>query len=860
MRVLSFVLVCVAVIVTQTQCKSNPIEKALQMITHLQTMLVSQASEAQQTYSRYARYCEERSRSIMYEVKIEKAGVSTLKAAIYSNTAAIGALTAKIDDLSSEISSGEGNLQAAMATREQEAASFGSEQTGLKNIIESLKRAISTFSKKDEASLLQDGVEGPDSDKITQALGALVDASAMSAQDALKLAALVQEQQNSKQSDSEDADDDADAAMDSLTPKLPPADQAAQPEIPPAPPRPPGGLQKLPPGIPDGVQPPQPTSAPMPPLSEMPLGISPPPMPDSLRGSELAAPLAQQWLQALEGPPPPQGTANLRSLSLKGDPNALPPAGVPPLPTPSSIIASAFQESGETGDDDPTFTLPLLTPSDTSSPSLTFLQFQPARQRESIVVVLESLLDKAAAHLESLRGEEVTAVHNFKMLESSLADGVEASKKDMAETKSELSEHTQAKSVATGDLQISSTDLAGDLASKEALHHECLTAAEEFQTSVANRGAELKALAAAKKAIETTSGHASAQSYLVQEPETSFLQRGSRTDHSAPPFQAAHFVRKLATQLASKSLAQLAARMSSAGEFESVADPFGKTKKLLENMISKLEGDEDSDASLKSYCDEQMASTVEKLDDNQFENDRLDTALEQKMARAAKLRQDVATLQRELAGLAKAQVEASTIRQHEKNAYQKQRAEMGQGLGGIQLALKILKEHYGQDTASNLLSQGPAGGIIGLLEVVEEDFTTSLTESLVAEEAASSFYKSTGLPDSKAEAIAKEAEMKHKMKEFASVSKAGAEISNDAAHVSQKLRAVQQYDAQLRSKCGKPDSIDERRHRRDKKVAGLKEALTTLAGAPTFLQLDSARRLRGVQRHAVERVDRNGAE
>jgi len=908
MRVLSFVLVLVAVAVIQTNCKSNPIEKALQMITHLQTMLVSQASDAQQTYSRYAKYCEERSGSISSEVKTEKASVSALKAAIYSNTAALGSLSSKIDDLSADISSGEQNIKAAMATREQEAASFKSEQTGLQDMIESLKRAISSFSKKDQASLLQDGVftsgsgwSYPDSDKITQALGALVDASAMSAQDAMKLSALVQEQKTAKQGDSEDADDDEDAAMDSLTPKLP-NDQAVTPE---PPPRPPGGLR---PEIPEGIEPPQPTSAPMPPSSDFSVGMSPPPMSDSLRGSERAAlaaagstdSLAQQWLHALQGPPLPQGDAN-----------ALPPAGVPPLPSPSSLIASAFQESGEAGDDDPTFTLPLLSPP-------TFLQIQPGagdgasagadspltfgadadvgtstfadadtdagavagagvdplahvlapvpafapapapavytRQHESIVMVLESLLDKAAGQLEALRGAEGTSVHNFKMLKSSLADGVEASKKDMAETKSELSEHKQAKSVATGDLEVSAADLAGDLASKATLHHECLTAAEEFQAAVANRGAQLTSLAKAKKAIVTTSGHASAQTYsnLAQESETSFVQQGSRTEHSA--YQATRFVRKLATQLASKSLAQLAARMSSSMKFESVADPFGKTKKLIENMISKLEEDEDSDATLKSYCDEQMASTVEKLDDSQFESDRLNTAVEQKMARAAKLRQDVATLQGELAGLAKAQVEASTIRQHEKKSFQKYRAEMEQGLAGIQLALKILKEHYGQDAASNLLTQGPAGGIIGLLDIVEEDFTKSITEQLVAEEAAASYYESTVQPDSKAEAVAKEREMKFKMKEFSSVSKAGAEISNDAAHVSQKLRAVQQYDAQLRSKCGKPDSIKDRGRRRDKEVAGLKEALATLTGATTFLQLDSGRRLRGAQRHTTETV------
>jgi hypothetical protein len=467
------------------------------------------------------------------------------------------------------------------------------------------------------------------------------------------------------------------------------------------------------------------------------------------------------------------------------------------------------------------------------------------RKTGSIVTTLKSLLEKAESHLEKLQGAETSAVHNYAMIKASLLDGQENLKGEMSDAKARIPEKQEANSVAAGDLQSTSEDLLGDARAKEALHHECLSVAEEFQTSMAGRSAELKALTDAQKAIADTTGGAASQTYaLAQTP--SLLQTAS--SRAAGPISA---VRALATKLGSTVLAQLASRMSSALQLGTASDPFSKVKELLENMIQQLATDADNDATLKAYCDREMASIGDKKDDAVSEKDRLGTRIEQKKARSSKLRGLVSTLQQELASLAKAQEEARQLRNDEHNAFLKNKNEMEQGLRGIKLAVKVLKEHYSQDSESELLTHGASGGIIGMLEVVESDFTTGLAELLVAEESAATYYQSTLKPSTEVETAAKEHDMKLKQKEYASVEKAGADLATDAAHASEKLSAIHQYEAMIKSKCSKPDSFEERKDRREKELAGLKDAMMSLAGESPLLQTDSMSSLRGSRRHSA---------
>lgn len=67
------------------------------------------------------------------------------------------------------------------------------------------------------------------------------------------------------------------------------------------------------------------------------------------------------------------------------------------------------------------------------------------------------------------------------------------------------------------------------------------------------------------------------------------------------------------------------------------------------------------------------------------------------LLRCVSPQEDVAELQRSLAELAKSQADMDKIRSEEAAAYKTNSADMEQGLEGVKLALKVLRDYYAKD-------------------------------------------------------------------------------------------------------------------------------------------------------------------
>merc|ERR1719463_504298 len=141
--------------------------------------------------------------------------------------------------------------------------------------------------------------------------------------------------------------------------------------------------------------------------------------------------------------------------------------------------------------------------------------------------------------------------------------------------------------------------------------------------------------------------------------------------------------------------------MSSAIRLGNVAgeDPFTKIKSLITDMISTLEAEAEEDASQKAYCDKETSEATAKKDDLTAESDKLSTKIAQDKAASAKLKEEVATLQKELGEMAKAKAAADQLRAEEKATYEKNSAEMEMGIEGVKKALQVLREYYAKDAA-----------------------------------------------------------------------------------------------------------------------------------------------------------------
>merc|ERR1719486_1635406 len=162
-------------------------------------------------------------------------------------------------------------------------------------------------------------------------------------------------------------------------------------------------------------------------------------------------------------------------------------------------------------------------------------------------------------------------------------------------------------------------------------------------------------------------------------------------------------------------------------------------------MIEKLEEEAAKEAAHKAFCDKEMSETEAKKEDKESELEDLTTKIDKATAKIAKLTEEIATLEEELGAIAKAQQEADKIRMEEKEAWGAAKADYESGIEGVGMALKVLRDYYAEEEAliqaKHDKATGAASGIIGMLEVVESDFTKSLAEGTAKEAMAVEEYE-----------------------------------------------------------------------------------------------------------------------
>merc|ERR1719231_100044 len=159
------------------------------------------------------------------------------------------------------------------------------------------------------------------------------------------------------------------------------------------------------------------------------------------------------------------------------------------------------------------------------------------------------------------------------------------------------------------------------------------------------------------------------------------------------------------------------------------------------------------------------------------------------------------------------------LRQEEHALFVANKAELDDGLAGVKLGLKILKEYYAKDDKAHEAAEGASSGIISLLEVVESDFTKDLAEMSADEATAQSAYDK----ETRANEISKstkEQDVKYKTKEATELDSAVAEASSDKEGAATELAAILEYNSKLLSMCvAKPESYEERAARREAEIA-----------------------------------------
>merc|ERR1719473_111912 len=359
------------------------------------------------------------------------------------------------------------------------------------------------------------------------------------------------------------------------------------------------------------------------------------------------------------------------------------------------------------------------------------LELQPAgapdpaaykSQSGGIVDTLEDMLEKAKAELADAQKAEMNSKFDYDMLKQKLEDAMKFGENDLA---------VADKATAEGTKHL--TDL----------QNECMTAATEYEESQHSREEELTALATAKKILEEKTGGATDREYsFIQLQSKSKTHAGAREEQVKD--RVVGLLQELATKGDSNALSLLADRVQAASMMGE--DPFAKIKGLISEMIEKLEADAAKEAGHKAFCDKEMKETKAKKEEKESDLDTLGTKIDKATAKIAKLKEEIATLQEELAAIAKAQAEADEIRAAEAAAWKEAKADYESGVEGVGMALQVLRDYYAEKDESliqqtHVKATGAATGIIGMLEVIESDFTKSLADGSAAEAMAVEAYE-----------------------------------------------------------------------------------------------------------------------
>merc|ERR1719393_1151904 len=371
------------------------------------------------------------------------------------------------------------------------------------------------------------------------------------------------------------------------------------------------------------------------------------------------------------------------------------------------------------------------------------LEFQPAgapdpaaykSQSGGILSVLEDMLEKAKAELATAQKAEMNSAFDFKMLKQKIEDAVAFGEKTLAETKKAKAAAEEAKATAEGELETASKNLADDETHLKDLQQECMTASEEDTESKKSRAEELEALATAKKILEEKTGAAADRAYSFLQIGT-VSKAGSKTKAKEVKQHVLDLLQSLAKKNDDKQLSLLAQRIESAAMLGE--DPFAKIKGLISEMIEKLEAEAAKEAAHKAFCDKEMSETKAKKEDKETELDDLSTKIDKATSKIAKLKEEVATLEKELGEIAAAQKKATELRMEQAAAWKAAKADYEEGLEGVGMALQVLRDFYAEKDDSALFLQGrmsakttkatgASTGIIGMLEVVESDFSKLL--------------------------------------------------------------------------------------------------------------------------------------
>jgi len=460
------------------------------------------------------------------------------------------------------------------------------------------------------------------------------------------------------------------------------------------------------------------------------------------------------------------------------------------------------------------------------APAVAAYEFQSG----GILSLLEGLHTKFKNELGDVEEAEANSAHEFSLTELHLSNTITKDTSDRDEKVVTKGKRAADAAKAKGELSETKAAKAADEKLKAEVEATFKAKSATYEENQKVRTAELEAVA---KAIEIISSPEVAGSYskhvnLAQVPKriTSFLQLGRSHRRFSSKQQAAAVLARHASALGSKELAALAAAMKGANTFDKVIG-------MIEDLIQKLKDAASAEAEHQAWCDEQLKANKLKRNKKEANVNKLVADIEGMEANIADMGKNMATLAAEQSELTQKMAEATELRSAEKTENLATIADAKAGFEAVGKALVILREFY--SSQASFVQQVPemaaysgqqAGnkGVVGMLEVIQTDFSRLRAETEAAEHAAAFEYDAF-MKDSTSSK-----EQKHDEEFQLSLDKDQTEHENgetkkDLSATEEELAMATKYFDYLKPNCLEVHvNWEERVAQRKEEVAALKEA------------------------------------
>lgn len=466
-------------------------------------------------------------------------------------------------------------------------------------------------------------------------------------------------------------------------------------------------------------------------------------------------------------------------------------------------------------------------------------------QSSGITALLRKLADKFTAEKTNLEQAEAQAVQTNTLLLKSLDDQVKAAQAGKDSMVADKASKVQDLTSKQGSAKALKDQQAADQTYLSGVQSTCNQKAADFTERQRLRSLEVNALNKAVTALNSDTIQVNAKKHLAslmqsQESGSSFSHLRAKSGNIDAQLKLVNFLQMRARELSSNVLAMLVLRVE--------ADPFEKVKKMITDLVTNLQKQQSDESTQDTWCKSNLDTNLQTRTEKSNAMATLRAQLASMQADVNKLKDGSAELAHGVVSLYQV-INTSTIQRntdHNTNAATIQDAKDAQA--ALTSAMSTLQNFYAntfttprpsllQENSMDLADPpaifggnytgmtGQSDGVIGLLQVVHDDFARVQQTTENAEKAAVDAY-TLFQHETNLDIGAKKAEIN---RNTMLVSTRGDDMTSkqaDLAALTTQLAAANATWASIRQTCDV--KVQDTKAKRQEEIQSLKDALNLL--------------------------------